>query len=80
MPGKYIDNICSICEKVFSPIDFHGLTPKMLVKEGQHVNVGDVVFFSFGAMFHSSRSRSNEIKNILVCCISSQHVSLISTL
>ena len=27
-----------------SPIDFHGLTPKMLVKEGQNVNVGDVVF------------------------------------
>ena len=28
-----------------SPIDFHGLTPKMVVKEGETVLVGDVLFF-----------------------------------
>jgi Na+-transporting NADH:ubiquinone oxidoreductase subunit A len=28
-----------------SPLDFHGLTPKMVVKEGDVVKVGDVLFF-----------------------------------
>ena len=28
-----------------SPLDFHGLTPKMVVKEGDAVMVGDVLFF-----------------------------------
>lgn len=28
-----------------SPLDFHGLTPKMVVKEGDVVMVGDVLFF-----------------------------------
>ena len=28
-----------------SPLDFHGLTPKMVVKEGDTVMVGDVLFF-----------------------------------
>jgi Na+-transporting NADH:ubiquinone oxidoreductase subunit A len=28
-----------------SPLDFHGLTPKMVVKEGETVACGDVVFF-----------------------------------
>tara|TARA_B100001287_G_scaffold276630_1_gene288346 strand:- start:8336 stop:9688 length:1353 start_codon:yes stop_codon:yes gene_type:complete len=28
-----------------SPLDFHGLTPKMVVKEGESVLVGDVLFF-----------------------------------
>ena len=28
-----------------SPLDFHGLTPKMAVKEGDTVLVGDVLFF-----------------------------------
>ena len=28
-----------------SPIDFHGLIPKMVVKEGETVLVGDVLFF-----------------------------------
>ena len=28
-----------------SPLDFHGLTPKMVVKEGDAVLVGDVLFF-----------------------------------
>lgn len=28
-----------------SPLDFHGLTPKMVVKEGETVLVGDVLFF-----------------------------------
>lgn len=27
------------------PTDFHGLTPKMVVKEGASVNIGDVIFF-----------------------------------
>ncbi|MGY5355595.1 Na(+)-translocating NADH-quinone reductase subunit A [Wenyingzhuangia sp. IMCC45467] len=30
------------------PTDFHGITPKLVVKAGEEVNVGDVVFFSKG--------------------------------
>ncbi len=28
-----------------SPLDFHGLTPKLVVKEGDNVQIGDVLFF-----------------------------------
>jgi len=31
----------SVC---LSPLDFHGLIPKMVVKEGESVQVGDIVF------------------------------------
>ena len=28
-----------------SPLDFHGLIPKLAVKEGEKVQVGDVIFY-----------------------------------
>ena len=41
---KEIKDIPSSSTVCLSPLDFHGLIPKMVVKEGESVQVGDTVF------------------------------------
>jgi len=49
LKGKAEESLSSVSRsKVFAinPTDFHGILPKMVVKVGDKVNVGDTVFFS----------------------------------
>ena len=49
LKGKAEENLSSVGRsKVFAiyPTDFHGVLPKMVVKVGDKVNVGDTVFFA----------------------------------
>ncbi len=67
-----------------SPLDFHGLIPKMVVKEGDTVSVGDILFFDkkkesikfvspvSGTVQQIVRGEKRRITNILIATDSKQ--------
>ena len=67
-----------------SPLDFHGLIPKMVVKEGDTVSVGDILFFNkkkesikfvspvSGTVQQIVRGEKRRITNILIATDSKQ--------
>ena len=60
---KILPNSRIIC---ISPLDFHGLNPKLLVKEGDSVKIGDPLFFDkTNEALHFVTPASGTVKSII---------------